>query len=101
MDRIWAVWNGDHIENYARYCKFKCLYKIVTTTNMSDVREKTVACSKSRHRLIHTQRDTSKVAILSFYTFLFKIVYITSRGFPGGGDGKEPACQCRKYKRLE
>ena len=101
MDKIWTVWNGDQLENYVRYCKFKCLYKTVTTTNMSKVREKTVACSKSRHRLIHTQRDTSKVAILSFSTFLFKIVYITLRGFPSGADGKEPTCQCRKCKRLE
>jgi len=23
-----------------------------------------------------------------------------SRGFPGGASGKEPACQCRRLKRL-
>ena len=22
-------------------------------------------------------------------------------GFPGGANGKEPACQCRRFKRLE
>ena len=22
-------------------------------------------------------------------------------GFPGGSSGKEPACQCRRHKRLE
>jgi len=22
-------------------------------------------------------------------------------GFPGGADGKEPACQCKRHKRLE
>ena len=24
-----------------------------------------------------------------------------ARGFPGGASGKEPTCQCRKYKRCE
>ena len=35
----------------------------------------------------------------------FRVVFVspttalTSRGFPGGTSGKEPACQCRRYKR--
>ena len=26
-------------------------------------------------------------------------MFIIARGFPGGSDGKESACQCRRHKR--
>ena len=25
--------------------------------------------------------------------------YLNTRGFPGGANGKEPACQCRRHKK--
>ena len=31
---------------------------------------------------------------------LFWNTYTTSRGFLGGASGKEPTCQCRRYKRC-
>ena len=38
------------------------------------------------------------VCMYSFCLYIYIYVYIL--GFPGGASGKEPACQCRRCKRL-
>jgi len=32
---------------------------------------------------------------------MYLYISINSLGFPGGGSGKEPSCQCRRHKRRE
>ena len=36
----------------------------------------------------------------TFCTILYKLQVYNILGFPGGSSGKEPACQCRRCKRL-
>ena len=54
-------------------------------------------------------RDTFAIWIFSEYKSLWYYSAIPETqvfmglywGFPGGANGKEPACQCRRFKRLE
>ena len=36
-----------------------------------------------------------------FFFFFLRWTIFKVWGFPGGISGKEPACQCRRYKRFE
>ena len=44
------------------------------------------------------------IKFMYIYTYKYIFVYVNTYiyiyiGFPGGTSGKEPACQCRRYKR--
>ena len=44
-------------------------------------------------KLFYESENVAPSGYLSYHT-------VNSKGFPGGASGKEPACQCRRHKRL-
>ena len=36
---------------------------------------------------------------MSLWVYVYMCICVCLWGFPGGASGKEPACQCRRYKR--
>ena len=44
-------------------------------------------------------RNTGSHQIFCRFSYSFQFNMRVGLGFPGGASGREPACQCRRYKR--